>query len=80
MACGTPVAAYARGALPEIVDADCGVLVPPGDVEALARAMRERPPATGARTSRARTTSRCERMVDRYERLYRETTSWVGAA
>jgi UDP-glucose:tetrahydrobiopterin glucosyltransferase len=36
MACGTPVVAYARGGLAELVDESTGVLVPPGDVEALA--------------------------------------------
>ena len=36
MACGTPVVAYARGGLPELVDERSGVLVPAGDVEALA--------------------------------------------
>jgi len=38
MACGVPVVATTGGALPEVVG-DAGVLVPPGDVEALARAM-----------------------------------------
>ena len=46
MACGTPVAAYARGALPEIVTDGAGALALPGDVSDLARAIleaRERP-------------------------------------
>ncbi|HKJ59844.1 MAG TPA: glycosyltransferase family 4 protein [Halobacteriales archaeon] len=38
MACGVPVVATTGGALPEVVG-DAGVLVPPGDVEALTRAM-----------------------------------------
>jgi len=38
MACGVPVVATTGGGLPEVVG-DTGVLVPPGDVEALARAM-----------------------------------------
>ncbi len=41
MACGTPVVATTAGALPEIVeDGVSGLLVPPGDVEALADAIR----------------------------------------
>ncbi|MFE0749056.1 glycosyltransferase family 4 protein [Gordonia sp. NPDC058843] len=36
LACGTPVACFARGGIPEIVGKSAGVLVPPGDVDALA--------------------------------------------
>ncbi|OBI96689.1 glycosyl transferase family 1 [Mycobacterium asiaticum] len=39
MACGTPVVAFARGGIPELVDERCGRLVPPGDVAAMARAI-----------------------------------------
>lgn len=39
MACGTPVVAFARGGIPELVDERCGRLVPPGDVVAMARAI-----------------------------------------
>jgi len=36
LACGTPVAAYAAGALPEVLDGATGVgLVEPGDVRGL---------------------------------------------
>lgn len=39
--CGTPVIAYRSGGLPDVVRTDAGgVLVPPGDVRALADAMR----------------------------------------
>lgn len=38
MAVGTPVVGYDHGGLPELV-ADCGLLVPPGDREALAAAI-----------------------------------------
>jgi glycosyltransferase involved in cell wall biosynthesis len=39
MSCGTPVAAYARGALPELVVDGVGALAPPGDVSGLADAI-----------------------------------------
>jgi glycosyltransferase involved in cell wall biosynthesis len=38
MALGTPVVGYAQGGVPELVG-DCGVLVPPGDRDALAAAL-----------------------------------------
>jgi glycosyltransferase involved in cell wall biosynthesis len=71
MACGTPVAAFARGALPELVTPDVGALAAPGDVDALARAIRV---ATGrdrdgVRRHAERSCS-LSRMVDEYERLY----------
>jgi glycosyltransferase involved in cell wall biosynthesis len=41
LACGVPVIASAVGGLKEIVlDGESGLLVPPGDVSALARALR----------------------------------------
>jgi glycosyltransferase involved in cell wall biosynthesis len=40
LACGTPVAAFARGAIPEIVDATCARPAPAGDVAALGEAAR----------------------------------------
>jgi teichuronic acid biosynthesis glycosyltransferase TuaC len=39
IACGRPVVATHVGGIPEVVSADCGCLVPPGDVNALARAL-----------------------------------------
>lgn len=39
IACGTPVAGFHRGALPELVTSDIGVLVDPDDVAALAGAI-----------------------------------------
>jgi glycosyltransferase involved in cell wall biosynthesis len=40
-ACGTPVVASDHGGLPETVPEGCGVLFPPGDANALARAIAE---------------------------------------
>uniref|UniRef100_UPI0035C9812B glycosyltransferase n=1 Tax=uncultured Sphingomonas sp. TaxID=158754 RepID=UPI0035C9812B len=73
LSCGTPVAAFARGAIPSIVDASSGVLALPDDVASLAAA------ATRAMTldraaCRARAEAVCdaEVMIDGYEALYDE--------
>jgi glycosyltransferase involved in cell wall biosynthesis len=76
LSCGTPVAAYAAGALPELVDEETGRLVRAGDVVALAGAM-----VGAARLSRHACRRRAcerfghERMVDDYVRTYREMAS-----
>jgi glycosyltransferase involved in cell wall biosynthesis len=71
MACGTPVAAYARGALPELVGDTTGVLASPGDVDGLADAIRR---AAGLDRDAVRRTAELRfgkcRMVDEYEQLY----------
>jgi glycosyltransferase involved in cell wall biosynthesis len=80
LACGTPVAGFARGALPEIVDPTCGVLVEPGNVEALAT-------AAGAAVAMSRTAARrraqthcsLDRMLDGYEALYERLSTQVAA-
>src|SRR5205085_2040355 len=54
LACGTPVAGFARGALPEILDARTGALAAPGDVAApAARRSRCRSTPTSTRTRAA---------------------------
>lgn len=70
LASATPVAAFGRGGIPEIVDTSCARLAPSGDVRALAEAI------TQARTldrsaARRRAESHCsvEAMIDRYEQL-----------
>jgi glycosyltransferase involved in cell wall biosynthesis len=76
MSMGIPVAAYAVGALPEILD-DASVLAPPGDVEALAAIVcqlldsRDRRLALGA-VNRDRTVERfsVDAMAKQYAELY----------
>ncbi|WP_299055931.1 glycosyltransferase [uncultured Nocardioides sp.] len=81
MSCGTPVAAYARGALPEIVDADTGRLAEPDDVAGLAAAMRDatRLDRVGVRTSAVKRFG-LTAMVDAYEDLYRRAVHSLGQA
>lgn len=71
LACGTPVAAFARGGIPEIVTDACGRLVPADDVAALADIIPEvtRLSRRAART-RAMTACSLDVMVDRYEDIY----------
>ena len=81
LACGTPVAGFARGALPEIVDRWTGRLAPADDVAALAEAL----PAAAALSRaacRARAEARCDAqaMVDGYAALYgTERARWDAA-
>lgn len=73
LAVGTPVAAFARGALPDVLDAGSGSLAEPGDVGALADSIRA---AMGldraAVRARAEQTCDVHRMVDAYVELYRD--------
>ncbi|SES45246.1 glycosyltransferase [Actinokineospora terrae] len=76
LACGTPVAGYARGALPELLDEHTGVLAEPGDVAGLAAAITA---ASGLDRRRVRAhaerTCSLTAMVDGYERLYWDLAS-----
>jgi glycosyltransferase involved in cell wall biosynthesis len=78
-ACGTPVVAFDRGALGEVVvDGSTGFLVAPGDIEAAADAVGR---AAGLSRSECRAHAErdldLERSLDAHEQLYRRV---VGAA
>ncbi len=73
LACGTPVVAFDSGAVGEIINDSCGVIVPKGDVEALAKAM----PVAASRSRaacrvRIESLFRVESMIDLYLALYGE--------
>ncbi|HEY6793989.1 MAG TPA: glycosyltransferase family 4 protein [Kineosporiaceae bacterium] len=72
MACGTPVVASAVGALPELVGdgAERGLLVPPGDVQALAEALGRM----------LLDPQRCAAAGEAGRRLAVETYSWSAVA
>lgn len=73
LACGTPVAAFARGAIPDILDETCGVLAGADDVAALGRAVtRAMRLDRGDCRRRAEHLFDADTMTDRYEALYGE--------
>lgn len=75
LASGTPIAGFASGALPELVTSEVGVLVPPGDVEALARAIGVAAERTAPDCRRrAMEHFSLDRMLARYEDLFASTT------
>jgi len=87
LACGVPVVASRVGGIPEQVTGETGVLVEPGDPEALAAALdrlladperRERMGAAAARDARERFS--LERAVDAYLELYCSLVGAGGAA
>ncbi len=81
MACGTPVAGYARGAIPEVVGEDGGVLTRPGDVDELAAAVVAARHLQRAVVRRhAERTCSLARMVDEYEYQYHQLLSRPSAA
>jgi glycosyltransferase involved in cell wall biosynthesis len=73
LSCGTPVAAYARGGLPEVVTSDTGRLATPSDVDMLAAAIRDAMTLDRAQCrAHAEAALSLERMVDLYEELYHQ--------
>lgn len=81
MACGTPVAAYARGALPEVVSTESGRLALAGDVDMLAVAIRQALDLDRCVVRRHAVHSlSLDRMVDQYEALYARLSSRGAAA
>jgi glycosyltransferase involved in cell wall biosynthesis len=70
---GTPVAGFARGALPEVVGAAGGVLTEDTSVASLATAIREAAALDrGAARDDAATRHPIDRMVESYRALYRD--------
>jgi UDP-glucose:tetrahydrobiopterin glucosyltransferase len=76
LACGTPVAGFARGALTDLLDEATGRLAAPDDVAGLARAIAAAAPLSrGACRARAEAIGDAAEMVRRYEALYLRLTS-----
>lgn len=73
LACGTPVVAFARGGIPEVVDTRSGRLVRPRDVAAMAAAIPEAI-RLSRQDVRAHAMAACsaQTMVTRYLSIYRD--------
>jgi glycosyltransferase involved in cell wall biosynthesis len=73
LACGTPVVSFARGAVPDLLDEGCGVLVEPNDVAAFSLAIaRCLPLSRAACRRRAEMVADADAMISSYELLYRQ--------
>lgn len=80
LACGVPVAAFARGAIPEILDAVSGALALPDDVGSLAdAAVRAQKLRRIDCRRRAETVCDAEVMVDGYEAAFMAAISGQGS-
>jgi glycosyltransferase involved in cell wall biosynthesis len=81
-ACGTPVVAFRRGALPEvIIDGATGFLIEPDDHRAAAEAVRGTPALSrSACREHAERNLDIERSLDAHERLYERVASSALAA
>ncbi len=81
MLCGTPVAAYARGGLVEVVAHETGRLAGADDVEGLALAVDAAAALDRvAVRAHAESAHRLSRMVDEYERLFGDMLAGQAAA
>lgn len=79
LACGTPVAGFRRGALPDILDHETGRLAEPDDASDLARAVREASALDRAGCRRrAETLFDADHMIDAYEQVYRRLAGRAG--
>lgn len=75
LACGTPVITYMTGGSPEAVDAQTGIVVPQGDVQALSAAilrLKEHPLSSVDCRSRAEALFDKEKCFEKYLTLYSE--------
>src|SRR5207244_12089539 len=72
LACGTPVAGFARGALPDLLDERCAVLTTPDDAGELAAGLRAAVRVSRS-DARAQAVAHCaaDRVGAQYQALHR---------
>lgn len=78
LACGTPVITYQTGGSPEAIDEHTGVIVPQGDVDALASAVlmiKDRPLSSEMCRKRAETFFDKDKCFEEYINLYKKLIS-----
>lgn len=82
LACGTPIAAFRTGGVPEVLDNTCGIVVEYSDVDAMQAAVQkiceEHPFSAEACVTRAESFSDVERFAD-YVSLYTKSSVEVHA-
>lgn len=87
MATGTPVVAFGRGSVPEIVkDGETGFVIKPGDVDAMAEAVRKIQKMPNSEYSKMRQNCRqhvkdnfsIEKMISGYEKVYQKILNKRG--
>lgn len=75
LACGTPVITYKTGGSPEAVDENTGMVIPQGNVDALAKAiiqLKDKPLSREACRQRAVEVFDKDRCFEEYVRLYKQ--------
>lgn len=81
MACGTPVVAFRRGSVPEIIqDGVTGFICPPGNIDSMVKAIKKIDEMSKEQYQKMRRACRkhvkenftIEKMVDGYERVYQK--------
>ena len=76
LACGTPVVAFDRGAMSEILNSQTGILVPPGDTDAMAQAMKQAKQLSRYSCRQLVLERFCiEKMLDKYVRSFKKIIS-----
>ncbi|TWT93613.1 glycosyltransferase family 4 protein [Neorhodopirellula pilleata] len=79
LACGTPVAGFARGALPEIIDPSVGCLAEPDDIPGLADSIRHCLTLSAERCRMiAEERFSFDRMIDQYLKCYGQAAVYEG--